>query len=64
MKQTPWQLMKQYASCPSEESTYETDGKKYAVTRYFTGGKKLNQAITELAVSQANREMRCKGEGK
>ena len=64
MKQTPWQLIEQYASCPSQENAYEIDGKSYAVTRYFTGVKNANQAIAELAVSQANRDMRLREEGK
>ncbi|MDE7296780.1 MAG: hypothetical protein K2N84_05885 [Clostridia bacterium] len=64
MKQTPQQLIKRYASCPSQENAYDLDGKKYTVTRCFTGDKNINQVIAELAVSQANRDMRLHEEGK
>ena len=57
MNQKPEQLMEQYASCPAQQTTYEIDGRKYTVTRHFTGDKKINEVIAELAVSRANREM-------
>ena len=53
----PVQLIGQYASCRTECNVYELDGKKYTVTRHFTGDKNLNQVVAELAVSRANREM-------
>lgn len=49
--------MEQYASCPKEQKIYEIDGKKYTVTRHFTGDKNINQVAMELAISRANREM-------
>lgn len=51
------QLLRQYSSCPTEQREYDIDGKKYAVTRHFTGDKDINQSILELAISRANREM-------
>lgn len=57
MNKSAEQLTEQYSSCPSERNAYEAEGKKYSVTRYFTGDKKLNEVITELAVNRANREM-------
>ena len=56
-KQRPEQLIEQYASCPTEQNVYETDGRKYTVIRHFTGDKNFNRVIAELAVSRANREM-------
>lgn len=53
----PEQLIEQYASCPTEQNVYEIDGKKYTVTRHFTGDKNINQVVAELAISRANREM-------
>ncbi|MDE6058662.1 MAG: hypothetical protein K2G44_01320 [Clostridia bacterium] len=57
MNQKPEQLMQQYASCPTQQTVYEIDGRKYTVTRRFTGDKNINAAVWELAVSRANREM-------
>ena len=57
MIQKPEQLMQQYASCPTQQTVYEIGGRKYTVTRHFTGDKKIDEAVAELAVSRANREM-------
>ena len=57
MNQKPEQLMQQYASCPTQQTVYEIDGRKYTVIRRFTGDKNINAAVWELAVSRANREM-------
>ncbi|MDE6677290.1 MAG: hypothetical protein K2K12_06245 [Clostridia bacterium] len=57
MNQKPEQLMQQYASCPAQQTVYEIDGRKYTVTRRFTGDKKITTVVMELAVSRANREM-------
>ena len=56
MNKSPQQLIKLYAACPISQKEYEIDGKKYMVTRRFTGDKDINKLITELAVSRANRE--------
>ncbi len=57
MNKTLQQLIEQYASYPISQKVYETDGKKYNVTRHFTGDKNINKAVIDLAVSRANREM-------
>ena len=57
MNRKPEQLIKQYASCPQQQTVYEIDGRKYTVTRHFTGDKKINEAAMQLAVNRANREM-------
>ena len=51
------QLIGQYKSCPAEQNEYYCEGKKYTVTRYFTGDKDINDVVAELAVSRADREM-------
>ena len=51
------QLIQRNASCPTSKKEYEFGGKKYAVTRHFTGDKNINRVIGELAVTRANREM-------
>ena len=50
------QLTEEYACCPTSQNDYEIDGKKYAVTRHFTGDKDINRIIYELAISRADRE--------
>lgn len=57
MNKSTEQLIEQYLSCPSEQNVYEYDGKKYTVTRHFTGNKNINRVIEELAVNRVNREM-------
>ena len=57
MINSPQQLIVQYASCPESQTEYETDGKKYKVTRHFTGDKSINQVIYSIAESRADREM-------
>ncbi|MDE7300901.1 MAG: hypothetical protein K2N47_01900 [Clostridia bacterium] len=42
---------------PSSQRECLIDGKKYIVTRYFTGDKKLNEIITQLAANRASCEM-------
>lgn len=49
-------LTERYSSCPSSQTEYEMDGKRYTVTRYFTGDKNLNKIVSELAISRADRE--------
>lgn len=49
-------LTERYLSCPSSQREYEVNGKKYTLTRIFTGEKDLNKLIFELAVSRADRE--------
>lgn len=51
------QLRDQYSACPKSQSEHVIDGKKYIVTRHFTGEKDINKVISELAISRANREM-------
>ncbi|MDE7083591.1 MAG: hypothetical protein K2O89_07845 [Clostridia bacterium] len=50
-------MIERYKSCPKCEREYVIDGKKYIVTRHFTGDKNINQVVAELAVRRANREM-------
>ena len=57
MNKKPEQLMEQYASCPTQQNVHEIDGRKYTVTRHFTGDKNINAAVMELAVSLENMEM-------
>lgn len=51
------ELIERYESCPSEQNVYEVNGRKYTVTRYFTGDKDLNKVVAELALIRANMEM-------
>lgn len=51
------ELIGQYETYPSEKNVYEVNGRKYTVTRYFTGDKDLNKVIAELAIIRANMEM-------
>ena len=50
------QYVQKYAACPKEQTEYEFDGKKYAVTRHFTGEKKIGEAVVGLAIRRADRE--------
>ncbi|MDE6586394.1 MAG: hypothetical protein K2K80_06930 [Clostridia bacterium] len=50
-------MIERYATYPTEKNTYETEGKRYTVTRHFTGDKDINKVMAELSVSRANREM-------
>ncbi len=45
-----------FASCPTAKGEYTADGKKYTVTRHFTGKKEIRDAILEIAQKQASRE--------
>lgn len=51
------QSEEQYGACPSSRKEYVIDGRKYMVTRHFTGEKDINEWIIELAIDRANREM-------
>ena len=56
-KQITESLKEQYDTCPTSRCEYEIDGKKYIVIRHFVGNKEIDRLMSELAVSQANREM-------
>ena len=56
MKIDPQQLIVQFAYCPTSQNQYEIDGKKFTVTRHFTGDKDINSAVYALAESRADRE--------
>ena len=48
---------KQIDTCPTSQRKCVIDGKRFVVTRHFTGNKPLGAIMTEIAVSRANREM-------
>ena len=50
-------MIEQYSTCPVEQKIYIFGNKSYTVIRHFTGEKDINQLVTEIAVSRANREM-------
>ncbi len=53
---SPAQAIERYADCPTEQNEYDLNGRKYTVTRHFTGEKNINLLVAELAVARANRE--------
>lgn len=43
---------------PPSIAEYTIDGQKFAITRYLSGGKGIEEIITGLAYSQADREFK------
>ena len=50
-------LIKDYESCPTSQRECVIGGETFVITRHFVGAKDLNQAIAELALARADREM-------
>ena len=46
---------KRTQSYPSLKKIYKVDGKVFAVTRYFEGGKNLNTLMTETVLQATKR---------
>lgn len=50
-------MIKDYESCPTSQRECMIGGETFVITRHFVGAKDLNQAIAELALARADREM-------
>lgn len=50
-------LNKRKDNYPTSKRKCVIDGKRFLVTRHFTGEKNLNDIMSDIAINMANREM-------